>query len=68
MEKSNICSLGSLFNALPNLMVIELNLDHSTVQLIRSGQYNPTDITSLVAMLEGNNNNFPEVLATIQSG
>jgi hypothetical protein len=65
VEQSNQCQLGSLFNVLPNLMVIEVNLDNSNVQLIRSGQVNAADISGLVRMLESSNGTFPEVLAEI---
>lgn len=65
VEKSDRIPLGSLFNLLPNLMVIELNLDNSNVQLIQGGQYNATDCTDLVSMLEDVNGKFPEVLAAI---
>jgi hypothetical protein len=65
VEKSNTCPLGSLFNALPNLMVIEVNLDNSNVQLIRSGQYNAADFSGLVRMLEDVSGNFPELVAAI---
>jgi hypothetical protein len=65
VEKSNRCPLGSLFNALPNLMVIELNLNNSNIQLIRGGQYNAADFTDLVRMLEDVSGSFPEILAEI---
>lgn len=65
VEQSDRIPLGSLFNMLPNLMVIELNLDNSNIQLIRGGQYNAADSTDLVSMLEDVNGKFPEVLAAI---
>jgi gamma-glutamyl phosphate reductase len=65
VEQSDRCPLGSLFNALPNLTVIELSLDSSNIQLIRGGQYNAADCTDLVSMLEDVSGKYPEVLASI---
>lgn len=65
VEQSDRCPLGSLFNALPYLTVIELNLDSSNVQLIRGGQYNATDCTDLVSMLEDVSGKYPEVVAAV---
>jgi hypothetical protein len=65
VEQSDRIPLGSLFNMLPNLVVIELNLDNSNIQLIRGGQYNAADCTDLVSMLEDVNGKFPEVIAAI---
>ena len=65
VEKSDRIPLGSLFNILPNLMVIELNLDNSNIQLIRGGQYNAADSTDLVSMLEDVSGKFPEIIAAI---
>lgn len=65
VEKSDRIPLGSLFNILPNLMVIELNLDNSNIQMIQGGQYNAADCKDLVSMLEDVNGKFPEVLAAI---
>jgi DNA-binding NarL/FixJ family response regulator len=65
VEKSNMCSLSSLFNALPNLVVIELNLDNSNIHLIRGGQYNAIDCTDLLRVLDDASGHFPEILAAI---
>jgi len=65
VEQSDRCPLGSLFNALPNLTVIELSLDSSNIKLIRGGQYNAADCTDLVSMLEDVSGKYPEVLASI---
>ena len=65
VEKSDQCPLGSLFNVLPNLMVIELSLDNSNIQLIRGGQYNAAEFTDLVSMLEDVSGKFPEFVEAI---
>jgi len=55
------CDLSSLFNLLPNLVVIEVNLENSNVQMIRSGQYNAADISGLVTMLESSGGSVQEI-------
>jgi DNA-binding NarL/FixJ family response regulator len=65
VESSSMCSLGSLFNALPNLVVVELNLDNSNIQLIRGGQYKAIDSTDLLRVLDDLGGHFPNVLAVV---
>lgn len=63
-QEERPCELSHLFNALPNLVVIEVNLESSNVQMIRSGQYTAADISGLVNMLEGSGGSFQEVPAS----
>jgi len=65
LEKSELCPLGSLFNALPNLTVIEVSLDSSNIQLIRGGRYNAAEFSDLVSMLEDVSGKYPEILAAV---
>jgi len=65
VEKSSMCSLGSLFEALPNLVVIELNLENSNIHMIRGDQYQAMDSTDLLRVLDDVNGHFPEVFAAI---
>ena len=65
VEKSSMCSLGSLFEALPNLVVIELNLEKSNIHMIRGDQYQAMDSTDLLRVLDDVNGHFPEVFAAI---
>ena len=56
MEASNNgqgCSLNRLFEVLPNLIVVEVNLKTSSMQLIRSGLYDASGFVGFMNVLEG---------------
>ncbi|MEW5941420.1 MAG: hypothetical protein AB1750_17280 [Chloroflexota bacterium] len=61
------CSLNRLFEALPNLIVLEVNLNTSSVQLIRSGLYDASGFAGLMNVLEGVRANLRDVFAPMST-
>jgi hypothetical protein len=49
---SHSCSLNRLFEILPNLIVLEVNLNNSSVQLIRSGIYDASGFAGFLNVLD----------------
>jgi hypothetical protein len=65
LEKSNICPLNRLFASMPGLVVMEVNMTTSDVQIIRSNQYTASGVSDLLSMLENASGNFPGVFSSI---
>lgn len=55
---TNVCPLNKLFSELPGLIVVEVNHQTSTVQVIRSQQFTTTGVSDILNILERGNNNF----------
>jgi hypothetical protein len=66
VEMSNHCPLGRLFDLLPNLMVIEVNLEKSNIQLIRGGEYKSAGFPELVNILEDVSGRFSETVPAVR--
>ncbi len=56
------CSLQRLFEVLPDLIVIEVNLKNTSVQLICSNLYNTTGFASLLNVIENVRTNLRDAL------
>ena len=56
------CSLQYLFDALPNLIVMEVNLKTSSVQLIRSDLYDASGFAGLLNVIENVRTNLRDTL------
>jgi hypothetical protein len=54
------CSLQYFFDALPNLIVMEVNLKNSSVQLIRSDLYDTSGFAGLLNVIENVRANLPD--------
>ena len=50
-------SLDSLFESMPDLIVLEINLENSTVQLIRSHRYQADGFAGFLGVLESAQSN-----------
>ena len=61
------CSLNRLFEALPNLIVLEVNLNTSSVQMIRSGLYDASGFAGFMNVLEGVRTNLRDVFTPMSS-
>ena len=65
-ELSNpaIFPLNQLFSLLPCLVLIEVNIETSDIQVIRSSQYPASSITDMLNMLQNAGSNQPGVYTT----
>jgi AmiR/NasT family two-component response regulator len=59
------CSLQRLFEILPNLIVMEVNLSNSSVLLIRSNLYNAPGFASLLSVIENVRTNLSDVFSPV---
>jgi hypothetical protein len=57
--------LNRLFACLPQLVVMEVNLETSNIQIIRSSQYAASGVVDLLNMLQNASGNFPGVFSSI---
>lgn len=55
---ASVCPLNKLFSELPGLIVVEVNHQTSTVQVIRSQQFKTTGVADLLNILEGKSSNL----------
>ena len=60
LSNSSIFPINRLFSVLPHLVLIEVNIETSDIQVIRSSQYTPSGITDMLNMLQ-NVNSLPGV-------
>lgn len=58
---SEACSLSHLFEVLPSLIVLEVNLNNSNVQLIRSDRYDASGFAGFLQVLENVRANLPGI-------
>jgi hypothetical protein len=58
-------SLNRLFACLPHLVVLEVNLETSNIQIIRSNQYAASGVADLLHLLESASGNVPGVISSI---
>ena len=56
------CSLNRLFDVLPNLIVMEVSLNASSVQLIRSDRYDASGFAGFLSVLESVRANLNDAL------
>ena len=61
LSNSTVFPLNRLFSVLPHLVLIEVNIETSDIQVIRSNQYAASGITDMLDMLQNGNNSLPEV-------
>jgi hypothetical protein len=61
LSSSAICPLNRLFVELPRLVVIEVNIQTSNIQIIRSNQYKAAGVADLLNILENASGNPPVV-------
>ena len=59
------CSLNRLFEVLPNLIVLEVNLNNSSIQLIRSDLYDAGGFAGLLNVLDNVRTNFRDVFTPL---
>jgi hypothetical protein len=59
------CSLNRLFEVLPNLIVLEVNLNNSSIQLIRSDLYDVGGFAGLLNVLGSARSNLREVFTPL---
>jgi len=64
-NSTDYCPLDLLFDALPNLLVIEVNQNNSNIQLIRGNQYNASNFSDFMRLLENSNETNNGILAAI---
>lgn len=60
-QRDESCSLNRLFELLPNLIVLEVNLNNSSVQLIRSDLYDAGGFAGLLNVIGSARTNFRDV-------
>jgi chemotaxis response regulator CheB len=61
---AEICPLHRIFNALPNVILMEINLENSQIQVIRSDHYDAGGFTDLLQLIERVRANFSNTLNT----
>jgi len=56
--------LNRLFTSLPSLVVIEVNIQSSNIQVIRSSQFTASGVTDLLDLLQSASGNLPGVFSS----
>lgn len=51
--------LNRLFTSLPSLVVVEVNIQTSNIQMIRSSQFTASDVVDLLHLLQSTSENLP---------
>lgn len=62
---SSICPLNQLFAELPRLIVVEVNVETSNIQVIRSSQLTTSGVADLFNILERASGNLPGVFSSL---
>ena len=65
LSGQNACPLNKLFAELPRLAVIEVNLETSNIQIIRSNRYTATGVDDLLNLLKNAGEDLHGVLSSI---
>ena len=65
LSNPSIFPLNRLFSILPHLVVMEVNIETSDIQIIRSNQYTASGVADMLNMLQISNGNTPSVLSSI---
>lgn len=58
------CPLNRLFTSLPSLVVVEVNLQTSNIQVIRSSQFTASGVADLLHLLQSASENLPGVFSS----
>lgn len=58
------CPLNILFASLPSLVLIEVNIETSNIQIIRSSQYTASGVDDLLNLLRNAGENIPGVFSS----
>lgn len=61
------CPLHQIFTVLPDVIVIEVNLADSQIQVIRSDHYTASGFSDLLHLIEGAKTNFSNSVDAISS-
>jgi chemotaxis response regulator CheB len=65
LSDPSIFPLNRLFTCLPHLVVMEVNLETSDIQIIRSDQYTASGVADLLNILQSASGNHPGVFSSI---
>jgi chemotaxis response regulator CheB len=65
LVNSAIFPMNQLFSVLPQLVIMEVNIETSDIQIIRSNQYAASGITDMLKMLQNANGGFPGVITSM---
>lgn len=65
LSDPSFCPLNKLFASLPHLVVLEVNLETSDIQVIRSDQYTASGVADLLHLLQSASGKFPGVFSSI---
>jgi hypothetical protein len=66
LSDPSIFPLNRLFANLPQLVVLEVNIETSTIQMIRSNQYSASGVADLLNVLQNASGNIPGVFSSIK--
>ena len=65
LSDSSSFPLNRLFACLPHLVILEVNLETSNIQVIRSDQYTASGVADLLNLLQSASGNLPGVFSPI---
>lgn len=67
LSREEACPLNKLFAELPKLVVIEVNIETSNIQVIRSDQYTASGVNDLLNLLRNADKDLSGVLSSFQN-